>query len=172
VTTAVLLLILAAELAGTALGYAFLREALDLLASIVHAWWEPGGIGAIVVRGPFVLLFAAFLAGFFVALSRGAAAGAATLGRWLLRWRGLEVSRRDVLYLVLLSSAVNVGVFLGLAWLEPVTTLPPALHRREAVLALAAFLGLVATAASLIAGSILRPRPAPPAPPAPDSPQA
>jgi hypothetical protein len=40
------------------------------------------------------------------------------------------------------------------------------------VLALAAFLGLVATAASLIAGSILRPRPAPPAPPAPDSPQA
>ena len=172
-TTAVLLLVLVAVLAGTALGYAFLREALDLLASMIRAWRAEGGMGPLVVGGPFVLLFAAFLTGIFLALALGAAAAAATLGRAVLRWRGLDVRRREVVYLALLSSAVNVGVFLGLAWLEPVTTLPPALSGREVVLALAGFLGLVAIVASLVAGSILRSHPAPPAPTAPqDSPPA
>jgi len=120
-------------------------------------------------KNPYALAFVRGVASATI----GRLAGAATLGRWLLRWRGLEVSRRDVLYLVLLSAAVNVGVFLGLAWLEPVTTLPPALSGREVVLALAGFLGLVAIVASLVAGSILRSHPAPPAPTAPqDSPPA
>jgi hypothetical protein len=170
VTTAVLLVVLAAVLAGTALGYAFLREALDLLASMVRAWRAEGGMGALAVGSPFVVLFAAFLTGIFLALALGTAAAAATLGRAVLRWRGLGVRRRDVVYLVLLSSAANVGVFLGLAWLEPATTLPPALDRHEVVLALAGFLGLVAIAASLVAGSILRAHPAPPAPPTPPAP--
>lgn len=169
-TTAVLLLVLAAGLVGTGLGYPFLREALGLVTSLARAWRDPAALGAMVVGSPFVVLFAALLAAIFLALALGATAAAATVGRWLLRWRGLEVTRRDAVYLAFLLAAVNVGVFLGFAWLEPEAVLPPLLRRREHVLAVAAFLGLVGLTAAMIAGSILRPRPAPPAAPAPPPP--
>ena len=158
-TTAVLLLVLAAELAGTALGYPFLWTALDLLASLVKAWREPGGLGAVAFGGPFVLLFCVLLIAVFLALALGATAAAATLGRLLLRWRGLALGRRDVVYLGLLICAANVGLFLGLAWLEPVTMLPPLLRQREYALGLAGFLGLVAIVSALIADTLLRPSP-------------
>lgn len=171
-TTAVLLAILAAELTGAAVGYAFLREALDLVASLAKAWRTPGAMDAAFFGSPFVLLLAALLAAIFLALALGATAAAATLGRWLLLWRGLDVGRRDVVYLALLLVSVNVGLFLGLTWLEPAATLPPLLREREVALALAGFLGLVALTAALIAGSILRPRPTPSPPPAPPPPLA